>query len=412
MSDLGLRYGDEFRCVRKLSAASGESAGHVAVSDAIAPRAGDYLLHPVLLDGALHVFSAGRSTLEARDSQLKLPVRFGRILFLRSPGASTKVCANVIQCTDDFVEGRISLYDESGEPCVLVDNFRAVNVAGVRRPRIGAGRDVLYHVAWERTSTASQCTTCPPPPLERVRDVARSTLENVIAIRGSGRLEAVVTAQDDLAAALLCAGFRDMGVESGKNFTADSLRVDASMRPIFERLMLKLEERGLLEIDGANCRATSAFTAAATSALEVQRAFICQHPGHLPEALLVAGSCGELSPILRGEKDAVEVLFAGVGAELLDQFYGGGLLASHWLAAMAAAVQEVANVLPEGRGLRILEVGAGTGGLTAQVLPVLERGLHSYIFRYLSGVFPRCHAKAGRLSGSGDKSFRSRKAGH
>ena len=43
--------------------------------------------------------------------------------------------------------------------------------------------------------------------------------------------------------------------------------------------------------------------------------------------------------------------------------------------------------LPEGRGLRILEVGAGTGGLTSQVLPLLERDLHSYIFSDVSAAF-------------------------
>jgi NADPH:quinone reductase-like Zn-dependent oxidoreductase/SAM-dependent methyltransferase/acyl carrier protein len=72
---------------------------------------------------------------------------------------------------------------------------------------------------------------------------------------------------------------------------------------------------------------------------------------------------------------------------LLDQFYGDGLLTSHWLAAITAAVQEAARALPEGRGLRILEVGAGTGGLSAQVLAALERGLHSYTFTDVSGAF-------------------------
>ena len=64
MSDLGLRYGEEFRSVRQLAAADGESAGRVVLSDNISPRAGEYPLHPVLLDGALHIFSAGRSTVE------------------------------------------------------------------------------------------------------------------------------------------------------------------------------------------------------------------------------------------------------------------------------------------------------------------------------------------------------------
>ena len=119
----------------------------------------------------------------------------------------------------------------------------------------------------------------------------------------------------------------------------------------------------------------------------VLRDYIEKHPGHLPEALLCEGNCAELGSILRGEKDAVQVLFSGIGAELLDHFYGDGLFTSHWLAAIAAAVSTAARSLPEGRGLRILEIGAGTGGLASQVLPLLERGLHSYTFSDVSAAF-------------------------
>src|SRR5205823_3878095 len=142
-----------------------------------------------------------------------------------------------------------------------------------------------------------------------------------------------------------------------------------------------------VEGDASGYHPTFAFETVVDSASEALRSFIAQHPGHLPEAQLVAGSCAELGAILRGEKDAVQVLFAGAGAELLDQFYGDGLLTSHWLAAITAAVQTAASTLPEGRGLRILEVGAGTGGLSAQILPALERGLHSYTFTDVSAAF-------------------------
>ena len=37
--------------------------------------------------------------------------------------------------------------------------------------------------------------------------------------------------------------------------------------------------------------------------------------------------------------------------------------------------------------MRILEIGAGTGGLASQVLSLLERGLHSYIFSDVSAAF-------------------------
>src|SRR5205814_3994430 len=118
-------------------------------------------------------------------------------------------------------------------------------------------------------------------------------------------------------------------------------------------LILKLQKRGLVESSESGYRPNPAFATAVESANDAQRSFIEKNPGHLPEAQLVAGNCAELGPILRGEKDAVQVLFAGAGAELLDQFYGDGLLTSHWLGAITAAVQTAASMLPEGRGLRI-----------------------------------------------------------
>jgi len=390
LSDLGLRYGEEFRSIRELSAGAGHSAGRVALSEVIAARAGEYAVHPVLFDGALQTFSAGAATIEDRRSRMKLPVRFARILFLRSPGACVRVRAGVLQCNQEFVEGRISLYDEAGQPCVLIDGFRAISVSGVRRSGAPGGtRDVIYHVDWERTPLASPPALRPPLPLEQLQAAASKALEQVIAIRGRQELQAAMAALDDLTAAQLVHGLREMGVTAGRKFNADSLRIATPMQPAFARLMASLVTRGLCTKLTTGYRPTPAFAAAADSAQEALRAFVAQHPGHLPEALLCAANCAELGPILRGEKDAVQVLFSGAGAELLDQFYGDGLLTSHWLAAIGAAVQEAARHLPEGRGLRILEIGGGTAGLTAQVLPRLERGLHAYTFTDVSaGFFP------------------------
>lgn len=407
MSDLGLRYGEEFRGIRELSAGAGHSTGRVALSEGIAGRASEYALHPVLLDGALQTFSAGAATIESRRSRMKLPVRFARILFLQSPGAAARVRASVLQCNDEFVEGRIGLYDEAGQPCVLVDGFRAISVSGVRRSGTpGGAREVAYHLDWVRTPSASRIASCRPLPLEHLQIAAATALEQVINLRGREKVQAAAAAGDDLAAAQLAYGLREMGVSEHQEFTAESLGIATTMQPVFGRLMASLVTRGLLN-NGANrqvpksslaeaCsyRPTAAFAAAAESAQEALRSFIEQRPGHLPEALLCAGNCAELGPILRGEKDAVQVLFSSAGAELLDQFYGDGLYTSHWLAAISAAVQAAAGDLPEGRGLRILEIGGGTASLAAQVLPPLERGLHTYTFTDISaGFFPSARQK-------------------
>jgi hypothetical protein len=212
MSEMGLRYGEEFRPIRKLEASDGKSAGRVSLSETIAHRAGEYSLHPVLFDGALQIFSAGAATIEARSAGLRLPVRFSRILFLRSPGASSLVRARVEQANDEFVEGGIDLYDEAGRPCVRIDAFRAISVEGGRRTgRTGKGRDLIYHVGWEKAAAVTTAASQSPVPLARLREVAQDALDVVLDMRGRDNLDAASAAGDELTAAQVANGLREMG---------------------------------------------------------------------------------------------------------------------------------------------------------------------------------------------------------
>lgn len=390
MADMGLRYGEEFRPIRELSAGAGKSSGRVSLGQAIASRASEYPLHPVLFDGALQIFSAGAATIEGRTAGLRLPVRFARILFLRSPGASSLVRAGVKQANDEFVEGGIELYDESGKPCVRIDGFRAISVEGAKRTgKTGKGRDVTYHVAWEKRPTSPRAASPAPVALSRLYDVAQLALDEVLDMRGRGNLDAASAAGDKLTAAQVASGLRDMGAGCTEDeiFTAESLSVAESMHRSFEQLADNLVSLNLLTKEQGGYQTTPEFTEAADTASELLSESLGKYPGHLPEALLCGATCAELGPIMRGEKEAVQVLFTSGGADLLDQFYGDGLVTSPWLAAIGSAVAEAARQLPEGRGLRILEIGAGTGGLASQVLPLIERGVHSYVFSDVSAAF-------------------------
>ncbi len=385
----GLPYGPEFRAARRLFARAGRSAGEVSLSEKAAKRVGDYALHPVILDGALHVFSAAARNMEERGVKLKLPVRFARILFLRPPGAAVRTRAAVLHCNEEITEGRIEIFDSEGRPCVLVDGFRAVALGSARRTgsSTGEGRDLVYHVDWERQSSGQAAVALPPVSLGELHGAATGALNAVLGLRGQDRLEKVIGEEDDLAAAQIAAGLRAMGVRPGEVFSADSLGVAPAMRPIFGRFTAALAARGALQAADGTWRPGDAFALLADSAPSRLREFIGRYPGHTQEANLCAANCAELPAILRGEKDAVQVLFAGAGTDWLEQFYGDGLFSGHWMAAIAAAVQKAAAALPEGRPLRILEVGAGTGGLAAHVLPILERGTHCYVFTDASTAF-------------------------
>lgn len=390
MTGLGLNYGPQFRAAKQLSAGGGESSGRVELTKAAAERESEYALHPVLLDAALHVFSAGARTIEDRRAGMKLPVRFARILYVQSPGASSRVSSEVLQCNEELIEGRIGLYNEEGKPCVLVDGFRAVAMSAVRKAGSSGGtRDMVYHVDWERAESTVSRMPIKPGPLSELSDAVAQGLNDVLSMRGQGRLEAVMAAEDDLAAAQVACGLREMGIDlsGAEAFDADTLKVAEPMLRVFTRLMEKMAKRNLLEADGKAWKATPAMQALAESEPEVRREFYTKNPGHIPEGVLCIATGAAFGPIMRGEEEAVMTLFGGQNADVLEHFYGDGLFSSHWMTGFSAAVKETARRLPEGRGLRILEVGGGTGGLAAYVLPQLERDLHSYTFTDVSAGF-------------------------
>ena len=124
----------------------------------------------------------------------------------------------------------------------------SVSRAHVDQAHLGS-RDILYHVAWERTPAFSRPSPQEPVPLGRLQEVAREAFEQVIATRGRDKLQASMAACDDLAAAHLARGLREMssGLASNGLITATSLRVAEPMRPVFERLLDRLAQRGLLE---------------------------------------------------------------------------------------------------------------------------------------------------------------------
>jgi NADPH:quinone reductase-like Zn-dependent oxidoreductase/SAM-dependent methyltransferase/acyl carrier protein len=118
--------------------------------------------------------------------------------------------------------------------------------------------------------------------------------------------------------------------------------------------------------------------------LTVWRKLTNLHPGFYAELRLVGYYGERLAAIWRGEIGA-ESSVSPVGPLALTEhlYQDSSFLRCQNLlvqAAISAALQE----LPPGAGLRVLELAAGTGGLTAYVLTSLSRDLAKYVFTDVS----------------------------
>lgn len=84
---------------------------------------------------------------------------------------------------------------------------------------------------------------------------------------------------------------------------------------------------------------------------------------------------GAFAKCISGKADALQLLFGSVeGRTLITNFYAKSPFFSTILQQLAVFIEKICSTWPTDAGpLRVLEVGAGTGGTTFKVVPVLAR---------------------------------------
>lgn len=107
-------------------------------------------------------------------------------------------------------------------------------------------------------------------------------------------------------------------------------------------------------------------------------------PDAAAEAALLARCGAQLADVLRGRVDPLSLLFPANEPVTAASLYQETPAAR---AANALVHAALAAVLPAGRPLRVLEIGAGTGGTTSAVLPALPAEGAEYVFTDVSPLF-------------------------
>ena len=94
-----------------------------------------------------------------------------------------------------------------------------------------------------------------------------------------------------------------------------------------------------------------------------------------------------LAQVLTGEQDPLELLFPRGEFKEARRLYVESPAARTFNTALAEALGAAIERLPPAATLRVLEIGAGTGGTTSYVLPHLPTGRVEYVFTDMSQLF-------------------------
>ena len=174
------------------------------------------------------------------------------------------------------------------------------------------------------------------------------------------------------------------------------------MLGLLRRLLAMLEEDGYVRGQADTWTVVPQATTCNPDAALTQ--LLEQKPTARPEIELLQRCARHLLAVMRGETDPLKLLFPADNSISAGDLYRDSVGGRAMNALVAEAVAQVGKALPDGRTLRILEIGAGTGATTAVDPPAASRrsacGMCSPTLRRVSCRRPKSGSKINRTSNS------------
>jgi acyl transferase domain-containing protein/nucleoside-diphosphate-sugar epimerase/acyl carrier protein/SAM-dependent methyltransferase len=195
--------------------------------------------------------------------------------------------------------------------------------------------------------------------------------------RCAGYIDTVLPKQDQLCIALAVEAFEQLGVSlkaAKPGQKLESIKYLPQHNRLAEYLYMMLEKGArLIDIDANGVITRTAVATPAKSSNDICQQLVRDYPDH-NFANRLTQFCGlRLADVLTGKMDGIKLIFGSPeGRELVSGLYGDSLLNKLAYEQMKDFLRRLISKLPKHEGpLKILEMGAGTGGTTKWIVPML-----------------------------------------
>ncbi|MTE22347.1 SDR family NAD(P)-dependent oxidoreductase [Streptomyces sp. TRM43335] len=374
--DSGIVHGPAFRVLTEFRLGDGELLASYRTDQDM----DDYLAHPVVTDGAMQ---AGAPLLaESAGGALFLPAHIAAARLWHPPAPEGHLHVRLVRASareaiwDVLVtdpDGRVSMelegcrlrrFDQrTADPAVLQELVLRAAPQRVTAPvRLPAPADLMAETAPARARLR-----------DRIDDHYGEVTARTLTISAMFARRAIGTLLPDRA---------EFGVEE-----LCAAGMSPGSVPYLRHLAALMCASGLAEPAPGSDRWRLTGPTTVPDPLEQVRALLTDLPDAL--TLVLPGlRCGlRMSELLRGEADPREIIFGEADRHLISRLYSDAphlRLHNAFAAELLGAV--VRRWAPD-RPLNILEVGAGTGGMTGALLPVLPPERTRYLFTDRSAAF-------------------------
>ncbi|WP_016953772.1 type I polyketide synthase [Anabaena sp. PCC 7108] len=384
-------FGSSFRGLEQLFAHEGTALGKIRLPEELVQEIGNYQLHPVLLDICTHVCEA-ISPDEVKQNTY-VPVGLDRLR--KSGRADTLIWCQAFERSSQgdskqTISVDFRLLNSSGELIATLEGLQLKQVsqdAMLGNPQ-SSWNDWLYEVEWRPQARYGLLPDYLPTP-EEVSSPLQTQLAQLLAQSSLTVYREALTKLEALSVAYILAALQEMGWSwqqkhrFATNQIASQLGVVSQHQRLLRRLLEILAEVGILQRSGEEWEVISVPEIGDPQNMITSLSY--------PEAeaeVTLLGRCGlRLAQVLRGEYDPLQLLFPGGDTTTLTQLYQDSPMARLMNSLVQGVVLSAQEQLPQGRGLRILEIGAGTGSTTNYILPHLFSERTEYVFTDIGAFF-------------------------
>ena len=396
MQRLQVGYGPAFRGIERIGLGKTEAVARIRAPQAIAADSHDFRIHPALLDAGLQLLV---SLACGGDEEVRggfwMPVRVEKACLYPSQTVTDELWAvckarEDVDQQSDFFTGDLFLLDQAGR---VLSEVRGV---GLRKIAYSLGEDVdqwLYEMTWQARPLSVENDDGQgllTGPEEVARRVLSARLPDQLKKDGETATK-VLPQLERLSIGYIINALVRLGMrfEMDQSFAVDELVADLHIherhRRLLGRMLAFLQEEGILETSGDAMHVARRVSPKDYGELEER--LLSQYPQCRVELTMLQRCGRKLAEALTGEVDPLELLFPDGSMEEAESFYRDSVFARAANHQAGLAIQTAIESLPDGRMLRILEIGSGTGGLTSHVLPLLPAGRTRYVFTDIGAAF-------------------------
>ena len=398
----GLYLGPSFRGIKKLWTADGnwESLSEIEVDESIRSEFFQFNLHPAVLDscfqtGVFRIFNE-RDDLNKKMG-IYVPRHIDKIKWYNDVNSyKLFVHGRLREWTDEYALGELWIFNEDGSLVAEFHGFRSQYLKGSRGETKGEQDTWFYEYTWKMKSRGDQDFLRNPgeylPSPARLKTGVDETIAEICASSEQGAYyNDYEPEQYQLTIGYICSSLRDMGMsfEVGTKIHVDALaeelKVISAHNRLFHHMFNLLAEAGFVK--GADGEYEVIQTPEFRDVSVWMEDISMRYPQfHHENALL--GRCGpEIHAVLQGNVDPIQLIFPEDEWDTIVQYYAEAVTVRRYNDIAARAVSELISHLPEDQTLRVLEIGAGTGGMTQAILLQLPADRTEYVFTDVSHMF-------------------------